>query len=182
MSSNNFIKIDWSSASQHSFIQLGDIITSQKNSDNLLHNTESIHELTTEEIFILDIDDIYSFTYSTLYYEEPELEDTYSIEDYVKSLCNDTAVEEITLRRDYTPLPSAPPSPLVTQEVIVRRDNTSSPLPFASPSDIQVKVSQEKVISERDNLASPFPSSLPDVVNTPVDTSPPPLEIISSHL
>ncbi|CAB4404317.1 unnamed protein product [Rhizophagus irregularis] len=77
MASNNFVNIDWSTASQHSFIQLGDP-TPQNNSNNIIESTTA---LTVRDILALDIDDIYPFTHFTLHNEDFEPEDVYADDD-----------------------------------------------------------------------------------------------------
>ncbi|CAB4421701.1 unnamed protein product [Rhizophagus irregularis] len=104
MSPSQSVNINWSSTSQNSFIQLGTSTSPNIDSENFLHDTEPPTVLTSKDIFFLDIDDIFPFTYSTLHFEELEPEDyTNEINDYFKSLLNTTLVEEITLTRDDIP-------------------------------------------------------------------------------
>ncbi|CAB4427396.1 unnamed protein product [Rhizophagus irregularis] len=158
MASSNFINIDWSSASQHSFTQLGNPIPLQNDSENLLHDTEPPPVLTTEDIFFLDIDDIYSFTYSTLHYEEPELEETDSINDYFNSLLY-TPIEEITLRRDNTPSPINIPLPTVFKDNI----STSSQEDISTPPQADINTMLFQNSSEEDILIPPQV----DIITTP---------------
>ncbi|CAB4373538.1 unnamed protein product [Rhizophagus irregularis] len=82
MTSTNYVDIDWSSASQHSFPQLGNQTPNNDNSATSSLETENSEVLSFEDIFFLDIDDIYPFTYSTLHYKEPELDDTHEVNNY----------------------------------------------------------------------------------------------------
>ncbi|EXX66057.1 uncharacterized protein OCT59_006056 [Rhizophagus irregularis] len=84
MSSTPYIEIDWSSASQHSYPQLGDPTTPNNDSDIILHDTERPTVLSAKDILSLDIDDIYPYKYSTHHFDDNDLEETYDEdeEDY----------------------------------------------------------------------------------------------------
>ncbi|PKY57746.1 hypothetical protein RhiirA4_479055 [Rhizophagus irregularis] len=128
MSSTNSIEIDWSSTSQHSFIQLGDSPPPQDDSEISLYNTELPTVLTSKDVFFLDIDNIYPFMYDTLHYEEPELEETYEDADFLTYLINTPTVEVDYGGNDIPPPP--PPLTVTTPEVIppsLTTDICSSP-------------------------------------------------------
>ncbi|GBC11424.1 uncharacterized protein OCT59_025485 [Rhizophagus irregularis] len=95
MTSTPYIEIDWSSTSQHPFPQLGDPTPPENDSDKILHNTELPTVLSSKDIFFLDIDDIYPYTYSTLHLDEDEMEDTYDDEDYFEQLLHNEINAEI---------------------------------------------------------------------------------------
>ncbi|PKC03528.1 hypothetical protein RhiirA5_423633 [Rhizophagus irregularis] len=92
---------DWSSTSQHSFIQFGYPTPARDDSENSIQNTELQIILTTKDIFFLDIDDIYPYTYSTLHEEELIPEEIYSDDDYFDTQRN-APVKEISYGGDNT--------------------------------------------------------------------------------
>ncbi|PKB97874.1 hypothetical protein RhiirA5_384354 [Rhizophagus irregularis] len=97
MSSTPYIEINKSSASQHSYPQLGDPTPPENDSDIILHDTEQPTVLSAEDILSLDINDIYPYTYSALHLEDDDLEETYDDdeEDYFKQLLNTSLNAEI---------------------------------------------------------------------------------------
>ncbi|CAB5355912.1 unnamed protein product [Rhizophagus irregularis] len=138
MTYTNYVDIDWSSASQHSFPQLGDPTPNNDNSDTNFIVTENSEVLSFEDIFFLDIDDIYPFTYSTLHYEESEPDDTYETNNYFDDMLKEAlAAPTITLKVISQPstLPSTftdtdvtPPSSTISTEINTpKKDKTPSP-------------------------------------------------------
>ncbi|PKC61380.1 hypothetical protein RhiirA1_466658 [Rhizophagus irregularis] len=107
MSSTPYIEIDWSSTSQHSYVQLGDSTPPENNSDDISYNTERPVTLSAKDILSLDIDDIYPYTYSTLYFEDNETENIYDDEDYFQQLLQanlNAEIEEVSVLRNDKPL------------------------------------------------------------------------------
>ncbi|PKB96620.1 hypothetical protein RhiirA5_434527 [Rhizophagus irregularis] len=107
MSSTPYIEIDWSSTSQHSYVQLGDPTPPENNSDDISYNTERPVTLSAKDILSLDIDDIYPYTYSTLHFEDNETENIYDDEDYFQQLLQanlNAEIEEVSVLRNDKPL------------------------------------------------------------------------------
>ncbi|UZO14632.1 uncharacterized protein OCT59_006085 [Rhizophagus irregularis] len=133
MSSIPYIEIDWSSTPRQPYVQLGDPTPPENDSANILHNTELTTVLSSEDIFFLDIDDIYPYTYSTLHLDDNEMEETYDDEDYFEQLLN-AEIEEISCIKHDTPsISSTPLTPI--------QDNIPLPPPNTAPiSDNLLKV------------------------------------------
>ncbi|CAB5381435.1 unnamed protein product [Rhizophagus irregularis] len=116
MSSTPLIEIDWSSTPQHSYVQLGDPTPPENNSDDISYNTERPVILSTKDIFFLDIDDIYPYTYSTLHFEDNEAEYIYDDEDYFQQLLQANLNAEIeegsVLRHDKPLIDDTPLTPI----------------------------------------------------------------------
>ncbi|CAG8533558.1 18502_t:CDS:2, partial [Rhizophagus irregularis] len=121
---------DWSSTSQHSYPQLGEPTSPENDSENILHNTEPLTVLSSKDIFFLDIDDIYPFTYSTLHFEDDEMEETYDNEDYFQQLLNTALNAEIEeVRLEGNNIPSISNTPLTPIQ-----DN----IPLSSPDTVPI--------------------------------------------
>ncbi|CAB4381016.1 unnamed protein product [Rhizophagus irregularis] len=184
MTSTNYVDIDWSSASQHSFPQLGNPTPNNDNSDTSFIVTENSEVLNFEDIFFLDIDDIYPFTYSTLHYEEPESDDTYEINNYFDDMLKDALAAPISIKQvipqhsttpltlidtDVTPPPSTSKFFLQVNTADFENINLGyddkndfSNLPLTSP--IHSQVSTEIKTPKKDKIPSPgtiLPSSNP---------------------
>ncbi|EXX66250.1 hypothetical protein RirG_125600 [Rhizophagus irregularis DAOM 197198w] len=130
MTSTPYIEIDWSSTSQHSYPQLGEPTSPENDSENILHNTEPLTVLSSKDIFFLDIDDIYPFTYSTLHFEDDEMEETYDNEDYFQQLLNTALNAEIEeVRLEGNNIPSISNTPLTPIQ-----DN----IPLSSPDTVPI--------------------------------------------
>ncbi|PKC55404.1 hypothetical protein RhiirA1_475660, partial [Rhizophagus irregularis] len=81
MSSTPLIEIDWSSTSQHPYVQLGDPTQPENYSEDISYNTERPVILSAKDVLSLDIDDIYPYTHSTLHLEDNETEYIYDDEE-----------------------------------------------------------------------------------------------------
>ncbi|PKK78336.1 hypothetical protein RhiirC2_770303 [Rhizophagus irregularis] len=146
--------------------------------------TENSEVLSFEDIFFLDIDDIYPFTYSTLHYEEPESDDTYEINNYFDDMLKDALAAPISIKQvipqhsttpltlidtDVTPPPSTSKFFLQVNTADFENINLGyddkndfSNLPLTSP--IHSQVSTEIKTPKKDKIPSPgtiLPSSNP---------------------
>ncbi|CAB5365018.1 unnamed protein product [Rhizophagus irregularis] len=170
MTSKKYVDIDWSSVSQHSFPQLGNPTPNNDNSDTSFTVTDNPEVLSFEDIFFLDIDDIYPFTYSTLHYEEPKLDDTYEINKYYDNLLKEAlAAPIITVQvlphhspKPLTPIDTDVTPPPLTNKIFPRVDtadfeninlgyddkNDFSNLPLISPIHLQVSIENNAPIKD----------------------------------
>ncbi|EXX72643.1 hypothetical protein RirG_067450 [Rhizophagus irregularis DAOM 197198w] len=167
MSSTPFIEIDWSSASQHSYPQLGDFILPENDSAIILHNTERSTVLSAKDILSLDIDDIYPYMYSTLHFKDNDLEETYNEneDDYFQELLNTALNAEIqevshggndippvydtplTPIQDNIPLPlldTTPPSDNLPTILTPIQDNIPLPPLDTAPTSENLRTNEKK--------------------------------------
>ncbi|CAB4376176.1 unnamed protein product [Rhizophagus irregularis] len=167
MTSTKYVDIDWSSASQHSFPQLGNLTPNNDNLDTGFIVTENSEVLSFEDIFFLDIDDIYPFTYSTLHYEEPEPDDTYEINNYYDNMLKDALAAPISIEQ-VIPQHSTTPLTLIDTDV-TPPSSTSKFFSRADTADfenINLGYDDKNDFSDLP-LISPIHSQAPTETNTP---------------
>ncbi|PKB99488.1 hypothetical protein RhiirA5_383157 [Rhizophagus irregularis] len=108
MSSTPLIEIDWSSTSQHPYVQLGDPTQPENYSEDISYNTERPVILSAKDVLSLDIDDIYPYTHSTLHLEDNETEYIYDDEEeYFQQLLQanfNAEIEKVSVLRNDKPL------------------------------------------------------------------------------
>ncbi|PKB94997.1 hypothetical protein RhiirA5_386310, partial [Rhizophagus irregularis] len=171
MSSTPYIEIDWSSTSQHPYVQLGDPTPPKHNSDDILYYTERPAILSATDILSLDIDDIYPYTYSTLHFEDNETEYIYDDEDYfqqllqanlnaelevISVLSNDKPLADntplIPIQEIY-PIPPLDTAPLLDNIPVIENINPISSL------DTAPLLENSPIIEEKNTLLVPLKKS-----------------------